>query len=87
MNSYLSDTSPEAERILIEGYRKMTPRQKLERVVSMNKALVAMSTARIRATYGEDISDRELKLRLAALRLDREIMIKVFDWDPDKEGL
>ena len=83
----LSDTSPEAEQILIEGFRKMTPRQKLERVVSMNKALEALSAARIRATYGEDISDRELKLRLAALRLDREVMVNVFGWDPDKEGL
>ena len=86
MDSFLSDTSPEAERILIEGYRKMSPRQKLERVVSMNRALVALSTARIKATYG-DISDWEMKLRLAALRLDRDTMINVFGWDPEEEGL
>ena len=27
-----------------------------------------------------------LCLRLAALWLDRETMIKVYDWDPDKKG-
>ena len=86
MDSFLSDTSPEAERILIEGYRKMSPRQKLERVVSMNRALEALSAARIKEMYG-DISDRELKLRLASLRLDRDTMVNVFGWDPEKKGL
>ena len=81
----LSDTSPEAERILIEGYRRMTPTQKLQRVESLNRALVLLQKARIRADYG-DISDVEMRMRLGALRLGRETMIKVFAWDPDEKG-
>jgi hypothetical protein len=41
--------------------------------------------ARIRKQYGE-ISEREQRLRLAALWLNREMMIRVFDWDPQKVG-
>ncbi len=46
----------------------------------------SLSAGRIRAQYGPDISERELKLRLAALRLDRQTMIDAFGWDPVVEG-
>jgi hypothetical protein len=81
----LSDTSPDAERVLIEGYRRMTPAQRLDRVFSMNRALEQLQRARIAAEYG-DIPEREMRLRLAALRLGRETMVKVFGWDPDVMG-
>ncbi len=81
-----SDTPPEVERVLIEGYRAMTPRQKLERVVALNRALEQLVRARLRAQYGEALPEREIRLRLAALRLDREVMIKVFGWDPHEHG-
>ncbi|MEE8584101.1 MAG: hypothetical protein V3T83_04545 [Acidobacteriota bacterium] len=45
-----------------------------------------MAAARIREQYGPRISDRELQMRLAALQLDRKIMIEVFDWDPEEKG-
>lgn len=80
-----SDTSPEAQRVLIEGYRRMTPTQKLRRVESLNRALVLLQKARLRAEYG-NISDEEMRMRLGALRLGRETMIKVFGWDPDEKG-
>jgi hypothetical protein len=81
----LTDTSPEAARILDEGYRRMTPTQKLQRVASLNRTLVKLASARIRAQYG-DIPDEEMRLRLAALRLGRETMIKMFGWDPVEKG-
>lgn len=83
--SGLADTSPEAERILIEGYRRMTPTQKLQRVASLNWQLVVLQKARIRADYG-DISDEEMRMRLGALRLGRDMMIKICGWDPDEKG-
>jgi len=45
------------------------------------------SVKSFRKQYGE-ISEREQKLRLAALWLNRETMIRVFDrdWDPQKAG-
>jgi hypothetical protein len=81
----LSDTSPEALRFLNEGYRRMTPTQKLQRVESLNRALVLLQKARIRAQYG-DIPQEEMRMRLGALRLGRETMMKVFGWDPDEKG-
>ena len=80
-----SDTSPAAERVLIEGYRRMSPTEKLERVFSLNRMLEQLQRARITAEYG-DIPEREMRLRLATLRLGRETMIKVFGWDPDEMG-
>ena len=80
------DTPPDIEEIVLEGYRRMTPAQKLQRVVELGAAAKAMAAARIRDRYGPDISERELNLRLAALHLDRQTMIEVFDWDPEEKG-
>jgi len=41
-----SDTSPDAERILSEGYRRMSPAEKLERVVARDVATRAASPSR-----------------------------------------
>jgi hypothetical protein len=86
MSSGASDTPPEIEEILLAGYRGMAPHEKLERVMELNEAVRQMALARIRATYGPDLSEREERLRLAALWLDRETMIRVFDWDPEVHG-
>lgn len=83
----LSDTSPAVERRLIEGYREMSPAEKMERVAALNRAVEQLAAARIRAQYGPDISPRELRLRLGALRLSRDVMVEVFGWDPRVHGL
>lgn len=80
-----SDTSPEAEAFLIEGYRRMSPAEKLRRVASLNRALTKLAAARIRAQYG-DVPEDEMRLRLGALRLGRETMVRVFGWDPEEKG-
>ena len=72
--------------MLIEGYRAMSPRQKLERIVALNRALEQLARARLRAQYGASLSEQEIRLRLAALRLDRKTMIDVFGWDPHEHG-
>ena len=82
----LNEAPPEVEQILVAGYRRMPPAEKLQRVVNLNRALDQLAEARIRATYGADIPKREVNLRLAALRLDRQTMISVFGWDPEKKG-
>ena len=80
------DTPPEIEERILEGYRRMTPREKFERILELNRSVEEMAAARIRKQYGPDLPERELRLRLAALRLDRETMIEVFDWDPEVKG-
>lgn len=79
------DTHPKIRQMQIEGYRRMTPQQKMRCVTDMINAARQMSAMRIRQQYG-DISERELQLRLGALWLDRETMIRVFDWDPKEKG-
>jgi N-glycosylase/DNA lyase len=73
----IHDSPSDIENILIEGYRKMTPQQKMQRVSELNKAVQQLALARIQRQYG-DISEREKKLRLASLWLDRETMIRDF---------
>ena len=81
----LSDTHPKIQQMLIEHYRQMTAQQKLECVTELNHAVQQLALSRILKKYGP-ISEYEQRLRLAALWLDRETMIKVFNWDPLKEG-
>ena len=81
MKNKLSNT----EKILVEGYRKMPPWEKMKRVSELNKAVQQLALSRIRKQYG-DIPEQEQKLRLASLWLDRDTMIHVFGWDPQKEG-
>jgi hypothetical protein len=85
MKNKIHDTPPHVQRMLIAGYRNMTPQQKIQRVSELTKAVQQLALARIRKQYGE-ISEREQRLRLAALWLNRETMIRVFDWDPQKTG-
>lgn len=82
-----SDTTAAVEQVLIEGYRRMPPAEKLRRVVALNRALDQLAAARLRARYGPDLDERELRLRLAALRLDATTMADVFGWDPAVHGL
>ena len=86
MKTQSPDTPLEVEEILLEGYRQMTPQQKLRRVGELQQMAERLAAGRIRAQYGSDISERELRLRLAALRIDRQTMIDAFGWDPEVEG-
>lgn len=80
-----SDTHPAIQKMMISEYRNMSPQQKLRCVDEMTKAVQQLALARIRKQYG-DIPEREQRLRLASLWLERETMVKVFNWDPWKEG-
>ena len=84
-NNMLDDTHPKIRQMQIEGYRRMTPQQKMRCVTDLINAARQMAAMWIRQQYG-DISERELQLRLGALWLDRDAMIRVFDWDPKEKG-
>lgn len=83
--SRLSDTPPEIRRILVEGYRRMSPSRKLECVHNMTNAVLQLALARIRKQH-PGIPEREERLRLASLWIDRQTMIKAFNWDPAAQG-
>lgn len=82
-----SDTPLAVERLLIDGFRRMTPTEKLQRVVALNRALDVLARARLTARYGPHMPEHEMRLRLAALRLDADLMADVFGWDPRAHGL
>jgi hypothetical protein len=86
MRTQSADTPPDIEEIVLERYRQMTPQEKIAIVQDLNRTAMLMALAGIRMRHGSDLSEQELRLRLAALWLDRETMIKVYGWDPEIEG-
>jgi hypothetical protein len=86
MKTQSLDTPPEIEEMMLERYRLMSPGEKLRAVQEMNRTVQLMALAGIRSRHGTGLSDGELRLRLAALWLDRETMIEVYGWDPEVEG-
>ena len=81
----LDDTHPTIQRMLLDGYRRMTPAEKLRRVEELNELALQLAAARVKRER-PGIDDRELRLRLASLWLDRDSMIRAFGWDPDLHG-
>ena len=79
------DTSLEAECILIEAYRRMTPSEKAQRITAITQVCTQLAVAGICARY-PDADEEEIRLRLAALKFDRETMVRAFGWDPGEKG-
>jgi hypothetical protein len=78
---WFEDTDPRALEIFLDLQRKMTPREKALGVFQMNEMLWRTTEAHERRLHPE-ASEREIFLRTAAHRLDRETMIRVYGWDP-----
>ena len=76
-----TDTSPAVEALLIEAHRRMTPREKMRRVLDCNAAAEAMARAGLLARHGP-LPERELRLRLAVLRLGEDLVRRALGWDP-----
>ena len=81
----LSDTDPAAERVMIELARKTPVWKKLQQVVSIKDTCRQLATCGVMKRY-PDANETEIKLRVFALELDRETMIRVYDWDPRVKG-
>ena len=79
------DTAREAERIQVEAWRRMAPAQKLRIVSELVRATEELARAGIRERH-PGASPREIEMRLAALRLDRTTMIRLFGWAPEIQG-
>ena len=81
----VSDTSPEADELMFQLWRQATPAQKLRKVFGIGKMINDLVRAELRKRY-PDATPREQELRLASRNLDRETMIRAFNWDPDLQG-
>ena len=72
-----SDTSVEAERVQIGMWRRMSPLEKARTVTDVSQAVQKLSLAGIRSRH-PDASDHECMLRLAVLKLGRQLACRVY---------
>ena len=79
------DTSYGVERMLIGRWRVMSPVEKAATLAASFRTVERLSTAGVRLRH-PDANEREVWLRVAALRLGRELMVAVYGWDPDAHG-
>jgi hypothetical protein len=82
VEQWLSDTSPDARRVYLELYRRMSPGERLQRVFELCDFQQSLQIANVRAMHPE-AGEEEIFLRVASRRLGRDLMIKAYGWDPD----
>ena len=83
MRQLAEDTSPEAERVLIELLRNASPARKMEMVLSANRTARALALTGLRERHPTESSER-LRRRLADLWLGPELAAKAYGPLPDK---
>jgi hypothetical protein len=81
-DGWYEDTDPEALEVFLRLHRQMTPGQRVARVFELTAFQERLQRASVRAMY-PNASEREVFLRVAARRLDRDTMLQVYGWDPD----
>ena len=79
------DTSRPFGDTVTASIRGMTPLERFEQVHALNQLCEQLATAGVKSRHPE-ATDREVRMRVFALRLGRQLMIDVYGWDPDLEG-
>ena len=77
MNPILSDTSPEAERVLIELMRQTPVWRRLEIVAEMNEAVRLLILSGLRQRH-PDATPEELRRRMADILLGPELAARAY---------
>jgi hypothetical protein len=77
--NWMSDTSPQAFAKLVELQQGMSAGEKIRLSLGLSGMLMRLTEAGIRRDHPK-ASEREIFLRAAARRLDREI--RAYGWDP-----
>jgi hypothetical protein len=85
MKPLSTDTPPEIEKIIIEGYRRMSAAQKLRLMQALNRTAQLLALSDIKRRHPQ-ASPREWQLRLASRWIEPALMREAFGWDPDVEG-
>lgn len=80
-----NDTHPKIEAILIEGYRKMSAAQKLNRVRALTRAVQELALLDVQRRHPE-AGARERALRVASRWIEPDLMVRAFGWDVRAEG-
>jgi len=82
MGTWLTDTSPEAERVQIEGLRSMPSWQKFQLWNDLNMAMRQVALVGLRERF-RAASPEELRRRLATILLGPELAAQAFGPEPD----
>ena len=77
MRTLAEDTSPEAERVLIELWRQATPARKFEMISSASRASRELALCGLKMRFPND-SPAQLRRRLAGLWLGEELAEKAY---------
>ncbi len=81
-SEWFADTTPDALDVYIGLHQAMTLSQRLGRVFELGQFQQALQVANIRSSYPK-ADEQEVFLRVAARKLGRDLMIQVYNWDPD----
>jgi hypothetical protein len=68
-------------QVSLDSLRRMTPGEKIAATLRLSGIARQLSEAGVRLSHPK-ADDREVFLRAAARRLDRDTMIRVYGWDP-----
>lgn len=85
MQTLSTDTSPEAEAVLLELLRRAPVWKRLQMVDEIHETLRLLTIADLRRCY-PTADENEIRRRLAARVLTRAEVIGAYGWDPEIEG-
>ena len=85
MDKVPNDTAAQTERAYLRLLRESPPWRKAAMVDSLTRACHELGAAGVRMRH-PGAAEREITMRVAALWLDRETMVRAFGWDPAREG-
>jgi len=77
MRTLAEDTSPEAERVLVELLRRASPARKIQMIASANRASRELAICGLKMRFPND-SPARLRRRLAGLWLGEELAEKAY---------
>jgi hypothetical protein len=80
-----NDTNRKVQSLLIEGYKRMSEAERLQKVFELNRLLVKLMEAEVRHRH-QNADERETRLRVASRWLPSELMQKAFGWNPKERG-
>jgi hypothetical protein len=80
-----NDTNRKVQALLIEGYKRMSEAERLQKVFELNRLLVKLMEAEVRHRH-QNADERETRLRVASRWLPSELMQKAFGWNPKERG-
>ncbi len=82
---FMPDTHPDVVAMLVERWREFSLSERVGAIETLHRQSEAFARAGVDARH-PDASADENRLRVFALRVPRELMIRAYGWDPDERG-